>query len=108
MVTAPSGIVLRVGDLERLDRLSPETRAWVLAQVEHNLEHLRETDRQGMRNARNLSLIALIGSVVAICVGAITHQPVAQGAGGGVAIVDVVALAYVFITRTMPPRSKGG
>lgn len=51
-------------------------------------------------------MTALIGSVIAICVGAITHQPIASGSGGVVAIVDVVALAYVFLTRNMPSRSK--
>src|SRR5437016_1286784 len=94
-LAAPTGMVFRISDLERLDQLAPETQQWVRAQVERNLEHLRETDRIGMRNAYCLSLVALIGSVVAICVGALAHQPVASGAGGVVAIVDVVALAYV-------------
>lgn len=103
-LTVPAGMVIPISDVERLEKLSPETQQWIRTQVERNLEHLRETDRVGMSNAYRLSLVVLVGSIVAICVGALAHQPVAQGAGGGVAIVDVVALAYVFITRSMPHR----
>jgi hypothetical protein len=99
-------MMLPVADLERLDRLSPEVKDWTLTQVERNLEHLREIDRLGMRNAFILSLVALIGSVLAIIAGAWFHEPIASGAGGVAAVVDVGALSYIFIARKMPLRSK--
>ena len=97
---------LSLNDLERIDKLLPETRDRVLIQWERNQEYLRHRgfyrDRTGMTNARLIAMVALLGSIGTIALSTIEHFTPGAAAVGAIGTVDLVALVYVFLTGQRP------
>jgi len=104
---APSALtplVPPVDDLERLERLSSDKVDMIFAEWQTQMQHQRDMEKVGQRDARIIALTALVGSLITVIVSALTHSWPGAAAGGAIGTVDLVALAYIFIAgRNAPP-----
>ena len=93
-----------IDELERLERLSPGKVDLIFAEWQTQMQHQRDMEKIGQRDARIVALTALVGSLITIIVGAVLHSWPSAAAGGVVGTVDLVALTYIFIAgRNAPP-----